>query len=130
MSQDKIEIERECLDVLDRFMAALNQQDATAMDSAMHFPHVRHAEGKLTIYPAAGQNPMNLFERLKTQDDWLRSEWRRRKMAQSSADKAHFMVTYIRYRSDGSEIGTYESLYTLTYMDSRWGIQIRSSFGP
>ena len=32
--------------------------------------------------------------------------------------------------ADGSVIGVYESLYILTKVDGRWGIQARSSFGP
>lgn len=127
---DKVSIEAACRDVLARFMDALNRHDAAGMDAAMHFPHVRHAEGKVTIYPAAGQNPMDLFERLKAKDDWRKSAWTRQTMVQSSTDKAHFLVAYVRYRSDGSEIGAYDSMYTLTNVGGRWGIQMRSSFGP
>lgn len=130
MTTAETTVERACLEVLDRFMAALNDHDAAAMDATMHFPHVRHAEGRLTIYPSAGENPMDLFERLKAQDDWLYSRWTRRALVQWSADKAHMTVAYIRYRSDGSQIGEYDSLYTLTNIDGRWGIQMRSSFGP
>ncbi len=130
MSGEDTGVQEACMAVLTEFMAALNRHDAAGMDATMHFPHVRHAEGKLTIYPEAGQNPMDLFDRLKAQDDWLRSAWTERRMVQCSAEKAHFMVSYTRYRSDDSEIGTYDSLYTLTRKGSRWGIQMRSSFGP
>lgn len=124
------DIEAACDAVLDRFMAALNAHDADAMDAAMHFPHARHAEGRLTVYEAPGSNPMDLFDRLKRQDDWLRSAWTRKTPVQVSTEKAHYVVQYTRFRSDGSEIGTYDSLYTLTLVDGRWGIQMRSSFGP
>ena len=39
-------------------------------------------------------------------------------------------VNYTRFRSDGSVIGIYESLYVLALKDGRWGVQLRSSFGP
>ena len=127
---DTSEIERLCLAVLDRFMAALNAHDAAAMDATMHFPHVRHAEEKLKIYDATGSNPMDLFDRLREEDDWLRSAWTECRLVQCSSVKAHWAVSYVRYRSDGSEIGHYDSLYTLTKVNGAWGIQMRSSFGP
>lgn len=41
-----------------------------------------------------------------------------------------FMVKYTRFRTDNSVIGVYDSLYVPTLKDGRWGIQMRSSFGP
>ena len=123
-----------CLATLDRFMAALNAYDAAAMDAAMHFPHIRIAGGKVTVYEKPGSNPMDLFDKLKKEDNWSRSAWNERKIVQRSDGKVHMALTYTRYRADGSIIGVYESLYVLTLnssdRDGRWGIQARSSFGP
>src|SRR6188474_1567205 len=68
-------VHAECMRVLDAFMAALNAYDARAMDRAMHFPHVRIAGGTVTVYEQPGRNPMDLFEKLKKQDDWKWSRW-------------------------------------------------------
>lgn len=111
-------------------MAALNAYDAAAMDAEMHFPHVRFAEGRIAVYESAGANPLGLFERLKREDGWHHSAWNSRRMVQHSATKLHMAVNYTRFRADGSVIGDYESLYILALKDGRWGIQIRSSFGP
>ena len=119
-----------CIDVLDRFMAALNAHDAAAMDATMHFPHVRLADGTMRVYERAGSNPMDLFLRLREADGWSHSHWRERTLVQFDATKAHVALSYTRYRSDGSAIGVYESLYTLTCEGGRWGIRMRSSFGP
>ncbi|MBB1604727.1 hypothetical protein [Variovorax sp. UMC13] len=119
-----------CFAVLDRFMDALNAHDATAMDATMHFPHVRFAGGQLRTYEAAGSNPMDLFQKLQAEDDWRHSSWRTRELVQFSETKAHVALSYTRFRSDGSVIGIYESLYVLTRVDDAWGIQMRSSFGP
>lgn len=126
----KSSIDAECRAVLDAFMAALNAHDAGAMDATMHFPHFRFTAGKVATYQAAGSNPMDLFDRLRSEDDWLYSTWRERELVQFSEHKAHYALSYTRYRSDGSVIGIYESLYVLTRQGGRWGIQIRSSFGP
>lgn len=130
MTTDRNEIMKACLMTLDAFMAALNAYDAAAMDGTMHFPHVRFAQGDMKVYQAPGHNPMDLFDRLRREDDWAWSEWRERALVQHSADKAHVMLSYVRFRRDGTEIGTYTSLYVLTLRDGRWGIQMRSSFGP
>jgi hypothetical protein len=37
---------------------------------------------------------------------------------------------FLRYRADGSLIGSFESLYVLTKEQGRWGVKLRSSFAP
>jgi 2-hydroxychromene-2-carboxylate isomerase len=123
-------VHAECMAVLDRFMAALNAYDAAAMDAAMHFPHIRFAGGAIAVYDKPGSNPMDLFDRLRREDNWSHSAWNERKIVQRNDTKVHMAVTYTRYRADGSVLGVYESLYVLTLKDGRWGIQVRSSFGP
>jgi hypothetical protein len=130
IEQKNIELHQACMSVLDRFMNGLNHYDAHAMDSAMHFPHVRFAGGQIKIYPKTGDNPMDLFERLRREDDWKYSRWVSRELVQCSDIKAHYALSYTRFRSDDSVIGVYESLYVLTKVDGSWGIQMRSSFGP
>jgi hypothetical protein len=49
---------------------------------------------------------------------------------QFNDEKAHYALSYTRFRSDDSVIGVYESLYVLTKDAAGWGIQARSSFGP
>ena len=123
-------IHRACIECLDRFMAALNAYDSAAMDAEMHFPHVRFAEGRIAVYEKPGSNPMDLFDRLRREGGWHHSVWNKRTIVQHSSTKVHMAVTYTRYRSDGSAIGDYDSLYVLALKDDRWGVQLRSSFGP
>jgi len=54
----------------------------------------------------------------------------KREVIQFNDRKAHVTLSYTRFRADDSVMGTYESLYVLTKVDGRWGIQARSSFGP
>jgi len=115
---------------LDDFMAALNAYDAAAMDATMHFPHLRFAGGQMKMYQAPGSNPMDLFTKLRNEDHWKYSTWDQRELIQFNEKKAHYALSYTRYREDGSVIGVYESLYVITLVDGHWGIQIRSSFGP
>jgi hypothetical protein len=123
-------IQDACMACLDRWMAALNAYDAAAMDAELHFPNVRFAESRLTVFDKPGGNAMDLFKRLKQEDGWHRSAWNRREIVQRSDIKVHVAVNYTRFRSDGSVIGHYDSLYMLALKDGRWGVQLRSSFGP
>jgi len=123
-------IREACMACLDRWMAALNAYDNAAMDAELHFPHVRFAGGKVTVYEEPGTNPMDLFERLKRDSGWHHSAWNRRDIVQRNDTQVHFAVNYTRYRADGSVIGHYDSLYVLALKDGRWGVQIRSSLGP
>jgi len=127
---DRAAIEQAGLDVLDRHMAAINAHDGAAMTALMHYPHPRLAEGKVTVYDGPDRNPMDLFNRLASDDGWHYSEWNERELIQFNAEKAHWRLVYTRYRKDGSVIGVYDSLYVLTLRDGNWGIQARSSFGP
>ncbi len=85
----KTQIELECLKTLDLFMDALNAGDASAMDATMHFPHVRFTRGSVKVYPEAGSNPMDLFQKLRSEDDWKYSTWRHREIVQFDDAKAH-----------------------------------------
>jgi len=122
--------EAACQGVLADWMAALNSYDASAMDGLMHFPHVRIAGGAVSVYEKPGNNPMDLFDRLRREDGWHHSAWDETRLVQSSPVKAHYAVRYTRYREDDSVIGNYDSLYVLTPRDGAWKIQCRSSFGP
>ncbi|MFM9938936.1 MAG: hypothetical protein ACKVP7_05505 [Hyphomicrobiaceae bacterium] len=119
-----------CLACLDRFMAAVNAHDVVAMEREMHFPHARIAVGTIVTYAAPGSNPLDLFHRLQREDSWHRSAWISKVVVQGDENKVHVAVRYTRLRRDGSVIGDYDSLYVLTYLHDRWGIQARSSFGP
>jgi len=125
-----LEDETRCQQILALWMAALNRYDATAMDALMRFPHVRLSAGKVTVYDTPGNNPMDLFDRLRQQEGWYRSDWNETKLVQASPTKAHYALRYTRYREDGSIIGVYDSLYVFTALDGDWRIQCRSSFGP
>ena len=125
-----LEDEARCQQILALWMAALNRYDATAMVALMRFPHVRLSAGKVTVYDTPGNNPMDLFDRLRQQEGWHRSAWNETKLVQASPTKAHYAVRYTRYREDGSIIGIYDSLYVFTALDGDWRIQCRSSFGP
>jgi hypothetical protein len=113
--------------VLDRFMAALNARDQTALLAAMHFPHYRLAGVSMRIWE---QPDASYFEGFlaRAGDGWDHTNWDFRRVIVAGPEKVHFDVQFTRYRIDNSVIGSYRSLYIVTRRDGKWAIQLRSSF--
>lgn len=112
---------------LDRFMTALNRRDEPALNDTLNFPHVRIASGRVTTWPAAGSYRMADFLG-RAGDGWHESRWEERTVIHAGADKVHLAVVFSRRRADGSELGRFRSIYIVTRVDGKWGIQARSSF--
>ncbi len=75
-------------------MAALNKYDAPAMDALMRFPLVRLAAGKVAVYETPGNNPMDLFDRLRQQDGWHHSAWNETACVIDAAPKPRPLQTW------------------------------------
>ncbi|HRD79019.1 MAG TPA: hypothetical protein PK264_24320 [Hyphomicrobiaceae bacterium] len=118
------------LAVLDRFIAALNQRDEAAINATLNFPHVRIASGRVAVWQSRGDYTIEGFLSRVSGDGWARSAWTRRDVIHAGADKVHIDTEFSRFRADGSLIASFTSIYIVTRVDGRWGIQARSSFAP
>jgi hypothetical protein len=130
--------------VLDRYMDALNALDLEAHVATYHFPHYRHASGKIVVWQDANEAMPILSVpevqrrralRQALEPDWDRSLWVERTVVQAHERKVHVATRFVRLRQDGSVIRSFDSLYVLTLEPdvdgrSRWGIKGRSSFAP
>lgn len=120
--------------VMDGFMAAFNAEDLQALrEKWFHYPHVRFHSGKVTIFPTAADHANNLVWQQRDANKgqsagWARTAWDYVEVIDAGADKVHFRVQFTRFRADGSAIGSYRSLYIVTFKEGRWGIQGRSSW--
>lgn len=115
-------------DRLDAFLVAFNARDLTAYEATFNFPHVRFASNTVTIINPGYHKP-EMFER-GSLADWDHSAWDRREVIHAGADKVHIDTRFTRYRKDGSVLGGFDSIYIVTRLNGRWGIQGRSSFAP
>lgn len=113
---------------LDAFMAAFNKRDVAAFEATFNFPHVRFASGKVTIIQPGFHKPEMFGQGALT--EWDHSAWLRRDVIHAGPDKVHIDTRFARFRKDGSQIGAFDSVYVVTKVDGRWGIQGRSSFAP
>jgi hypothetical protein len=115
------------LAALDRFMTALNARDEAALNAALNFPHVRLASGRVTVWNEAGSYRVTDFL-ARAGDGWHESRWDERTVVHAGPDKVHLAVEFSRWRADGTLIGRYRSIWVVTRVDGKWGVQARSSF--
>ena len=114
---------------MDGFMAAFNAEDADALRNTwFHFPHVRFHSGKVTVMETPADFFNMVWTRLGQSEGWARTAWDYVEPIDVGPGKVHFRVQFTRYRADGSAIGSYKSLYIVTFKDGRWAIQGRSSW--
>ena len=125
-----IDVEREALAVVDRYLAALNARDSEAIRDAFNFPHTRvGASGTLAYYERPEDYRFENFFAHTGPDGWDHTAWDQTAVVYATEAKAHVAVDFSRYRADGSRIGRYFSLYIVTSRDGHWGIQIGSGNG-
>jgi hypothetical protein len=123
--------EQAALRTLDAFMAAFNARDVEAWIATLHFPHVRFSSGRVAVFEDAAAFRNNFeFAAFAQRTGWSRSEWTERRIVHAGPDKVHVAVVFTRFRQDGSPLARYESLYVVTRVDGRWGVQARSSYAP
>ena len=132
------------MSVLDQYMEALNVLDLETHVSTYHFPHYRHASGKIVVWqdeleamPVLGLPREARLEAVRgaLEPEWVRSVWTKREIVQADAHKVHVVTRFDRLRADGSVIKSFDSLYVLTLdggdgEERHWGIKGRSSFAP
>lgn len=124
------EASREALVAVDRYLAALNARDTTAIRDAFNFPHFRvRADGELVRYETPDDYDFESFFSRTGPDGWDHTGWDSTEVVFASEGKAHVAVNFTRYRGDGSVIGHYFSLYVVTCRNGHWGIQIGSGNG-
>jgi len=124
------EYEEKAVEAAMAYMDAFNEGDAEKVSTCINFPHARvGANGRLIVSEKAGtEMPPNFFEEFRKRYEWNHSCWDSREVIQSVENKVHLMVTFSRYRVDGSKIGTFPSIWVMTKQDNHWGIKMRSSF--
>ena len=114
---------------LDGMMAALNAGDGDQIKQRwFHFPHVRFQGDKVHIMNTADDYRSPVLARQGAAREWARSAWDYADPIDVGPEKVHFRVQFSRYRTDGSLIGSYKSLYIVTFKEGRWAIQGRSTW--
>lgn len=112
--------------VVDAHMAALNARNPGAIAKTLHFPHYRLAGGVFKVWETPDTYLDDFYARAG--EGWGRSQWNRQQVIHAEAEKVHLDMEFTRFRTDGSELGTYRSIWVITCIHGRWAAQLRSSF--
>jgi hypothetical protein len=112
------------------YMDAFNEADVNKTDSFINFPHALvGANGVLSVSEKAGTlSSPKFFSDFRQRYGWNHTCWDSRTVIHSNENKVHLVVTYSRYRADGSKIGTFPSIWIMTRHDNHWGFKLRSNF--
>ena len=127
------------MQVLDRYMKAVNDIELTAVTDSYHFPHIRIVNNQVVIW----ESPLDAMPMLSLPlhqqkqamrealgPDWDYTDWEYRKLLSLGKNKAHIDTVLVRYDTQGQIISRFESLYILTLESGKWAIKGRSSFAP
>jgi hypothetical protein len=114
--------------VTDDFMRTFNSKDAQAWGSTFNFPSVRIASGNVRVLNSSADLEQSFTNLAAT--GWDHSGWAKRQVVQCGPTKAHMLTTFVRYRTDGSAMSQFDSLYIVELKNGRWGLTARSSFAP
>lgn len=129
MQQDETAVAA-AMAVLDRFIAAFSNRDTEGIRASFNFPHVRFASGTVKVFATPADYSFENFASRPEAKEWARSTWLKRDVLHAGPDKVHFDTEFARWRADGSLIASFRSIYIVTRVSGRWGIQGRSSFAP
>lgn len=110
---------------VDTYFAALNRHDLPALTAAIHYPHVRIADGAVEIARTAaefgaGSEP----GRLRT---WFETRIERIEVVQTSANGVNIALTYSRRDRSGRIMSTYDAVILVVRRDDGWKVQAIST---
>ncbi len=106
-----------------------NKRDKTICVKYLHFPHIRLWDNKFSVFSKQ--------EFLKGFDDQteklIKEGWHHTvtlgiKSIQSNKNKVHLLLTQSRRDKNNKEYHRFETLWIVTKIEGKWGIQFRSSF--
>lgn len=122
--------EEAAIAVLDTFMLTFNNKDMNGWSETLNYPHVRFASGDVRVWQTIKEFRATPPFKALADIGWDHSHWISRKVVMSSPAKVHIATVFQRFDASNQSIGTYESLYIVTRVNGRWGIQARSSLAP
>jgi hypothetical protein len=115
---------------LDVYTTAFAANDPERLADAVHFPHVRHGDGRLEHWLTRedflkGPEP----GRGRT---WASTRLRDIRPVAVSANGVNFTLSYDRLAADGHVMSSYDALYLVTTSenDPSWKVRAISTFGP
>jgi hypothetical protein len=109
------------------FFSDWNSHDADRLAGAIHYPHVRIADGQVEIWRTAtefiaGREPGR-------QRTWYQTRVDSTRVVQITATGVNVLVSFSRLGRDGGVLSKDEGVFLAVLRDGAWKIQARSTFG-
>ena len=107
-----------------------NKRDKDICSGLLNYPHIRLWKNKFSIF----KNKQDFLDGFDKQTENLKKEgWNHTvtlniKVVQSDESKVHLLLHQSRRNSDGVEYHNFHTLWIMTNIEGKWGIQFRSSF--
>ncbi|HZL93797.1 MAG TPA: hypothetical protein VFB99_09135 [Vicinamibacterales bacterium] len=109
------------------FFDACNSHDLTRLVDAIHYPHVRVADGSIEISRTAADFRSGPEQgRLRT---WFQTRLDSSRVVQVTATGANIVVAFSRLGRDGRVLSTDEGVFLAVVREGVWKIQARSTMG-
>ena len=122
--------EQEAIDLCMYWEKGFNERNRDICIEAMHFPHVRLWKNTFSIFHVA-EDFLKGFDKQTAdleKESWGRTVTLDIKVIQSSDDKVHLTLQQSRRDKENREYHNFVTLWIVTKIEGKWGIQFRSSF--
>ncbi len=115
------------LQAVTAFVEAWNRHDPQAVSAAIHYPHVRIADGEVDVWRTpetflAGSEPGR-------QRTWYQTRVDKMAVAQTTSNGVNLVVTVSRLGRDGRVLSTDDGVFLVALRDGSWKVQARSMMG-
>ena len=107
-----------------------NKRNQDVSVEHMHFPHIRLWENKFSIFKNKEEFLKGFDQQSKNlaSEGWNHTVTRSIKVIQSDPEKVHLILHQSRRNKNGKEYHNFHTLWIMTKINEKWGIQFRSSF--
>ena len=109
------------------FMKAWNSHDPAAVAAALHYPHVRMADGLLEIWNSAEQFLAGAEP--GRQRTWYQTRLDQSKVVQATSNGVNVSVVFSRLGRDGRVLTRDEGVFLVILRNNGWRVQARSTMG-
>jgi len=114
---------------IEGYIEAFNAQDRDGMIDKLNFPFSWIVNNSVIPVEKA-ENFVPPTTALIEREGWHHTELDLAEPVQAWDTKAHFKVTYSRFKEDGTKYLTHEALWIVTTDNSHWGVQCMSLYIP
>ena len=115
------------LQAVTAFFAAWNSHDPQAVAAAIHYPHVRIADGQVEVW----RTPQAILTGAEAgrQRTWYQTRVDNVEVVQTTANGVNLTVTISRIGRDATVLSTDGGVFLVALRDGTWKVQARSMMG-